>query len=57
VQAQLKPDTAPKLQKAVPELSDDVIEEMKKAPLRSYDPTIIQEPRGFLERPSLDDPY
>eukprot|EP00243_Klebsormidium_subtile_P004042 TRINITY_DN17816_c0_g1_i1.p1 TRINITY_DN17816_c0_g1~~TRINITY_DN17816_c0_g1_i1.p1 ORF type:complete len:164 (+),score=55.12 TRINITY_DN17816_c0_g1_i1:220-711(+) len=43
-QAQLKPDTAPKLKAAVPDLSDADVEEMKKEPMRAYDPTIIQEP-------------
>lgn len=43
-QAQLKPETAPKLQKALPGLTDEVIGDMMEAPMRSYDPQIIQDP-------------
>lgn len=43
-QAQLKPDTARVLRAALPELTDDLIVEMMKPPLRSYDPNIIQDP-------------
>lgn len=46
-QAQLKPDSAPKLKAAVPDLSDADVEEMKKEPMRSFDSVIIQEPREF----------
>uniref|UniRef100_A0A803LMM5 Cyanate lyase C-terminal domain-containing protein n=1 Tax=Chenopodium quinoa TaxID=63459 RepID=A0A803LMM5_CHEQI len=43
-QAQLKPDTAPKLRAALPELTDDHIELMMRPPFRSYDPDLTQEP-------------
>ncbi|CAN1144963.1 Cyanate hydratase [Linum perenne] len=43
-QAQLKPDTAPKLQAALPQLSNELIDEMMKPPFRSYNPNMIQEP-------------
>ncbi|XP_073282658.1 cyanate hydratase-like isoform X1 [Primulina huaijiensis] len=43
-QAQLKPDTAPLLRAALPELSEDHLHEMMQPPLRSYDPRLIQEP-------------
>lgn len=46
-QAQLKPDTAPKLRAALPDLSEDLIQEMMKPPLRSYDPNLIQEPTVY----------
>lgn len=43
-QAPLKPETAPKLKAALPELPDELIQEMMKPPYRSYDPSIIQDP-------------
>ncbi|MCL7036007.1 hypothetical protein MKW94_008599 [Papaver nudicaule] len=43
-QAQLKPETAPKLRAVLPELPDEVVEEMMKPPMRSYNPNLIQEP-------------
>ncbi|GMH29177.1 hypothetical protein Nepgr_031020 [Nepenthes gracilis] len=46
-QAHLKPDTAPKLKAALPGLSDDLIEEMTRPPMRSYDPSLIQEPTVY----------
>jgi len=46
-QAQLKPETEPELLKLVPELSEDLVAEMRKCPMRSYDPTIIQEPNIY----------
>ena len=46
-QAQLKPDTAPKLRAALPELPEDLIQEMMKPPMRSYDPNLIQEPTVY----------
>ncbi|XP_058010324.1 cyanate hydratase isoform X3 [Hevea brasiliensis] len=46
-QAQLKPDTAPNLRAALPELTDDLLQEMTKPPLRSYDPNLIQEPTVY----------
>lgn len=46
-QAQLKPDTAPKLRAALPALSDDLLHEMMTSPLRSYDPNLIQDPTVY----------
>ncbi|XP_020963160.1 cyanate hydratase-like isoform X1 [Arachis ipaensis] len=46
-QAQLKPQTAPKLRAALPELTDDLLEEMMRHPLRSYDPHLIQDPTVY----------
>lgn len=46
-QAQLKPETAPKLKVALPELSDEMLQEMMHPPLRSYDPNLIQEPTVY----------
>ncbi|TKY53744.1 Cyanate hydratase [Spatholobus suberectus] len=43
-QAQLKPDTAHKLQAALPDLPEDLVHEMMRPPLRSYDPNLIQDP-------------
>ncbi|KAF8672748.1 hypothetical protein HU200_049445 [Digitaria exilis] len=43
-QAQLKPDTAPKLRAALPALTDEDLDLMMEPPFRSYDPDIIQEP-------------
>ncbi|KAI5573130.1 hypothetical protein BDE02_10G058900 [Populus trichocarpa] len=43
-QAQLNPDTAPKLRAALPELPEDLLQEMMRPPMRSYDPNLIQEP-------------
>ncbi|RAL54543.1 unnamed protein product [Cuscuta campestris] len=43
-QAQLKPETAPKLRAALPFLTDEHLQEMMLPPMRSYDPTIIQDP-------------
>ncbi len=43
-QTELKPGTAAALQKAVPGLTDELIEEMKVSPLRQFDPNLIQEP-------------
>ncbi|TKY53318.1 Cyanate hydratase [Spatholobus suberectus] len=40
-QAQLKPDIAPKLQVALPDLPEDLVHEMMRPPLRSYDPNLI----------------
>ncbi|KAF9606901.1 hypothetical protein IFM89_029502 [Coptis chinensis] len=40
----LMPETAKKLKAALPQFSDELIDEMMKAPLRSYDPLLIQEP-------------
>ncbi|OMO95263.1 hypothetical protein CCACVL1_05455 [Corchorus capsularis] len=46
-QAQLKPDTAPKLRAALPDLPEELIHEMMKPPFRSYDPNLIQEPTVY----------
>ncbi|KAG2548541.1 cyanate hydratase-like [Panicum virgatum] len=43
-QAQLKPDTAPKLRAALPALTDELIGLMMQPPFRSYHPDIVQEP-------------
>ncbi|KAK6914132.1 hypothetical protein RJ641_021453 [Dillenia turbinata] len=42
-QAQLKPQTLPKLKESLPQLSEELLEEMMKPPFRSYDPNLIQE--------------
>lgn len=46
-QAQLKKDTEGKLTKLVPGLSEDLLKEMRKPPVRSYDPSILQEPHVY----------
>ncbi|XWS39153.1 hypothetical protein CRYUN_Cryun18bG0025700 [Craigia yunnanensis] len=46
-QAQLKPETAPKLRAALPDLPEELLYEMMKPPLRSYDPNLIQEPTVY----------
>ncbi|MQM04373.1 hypothetical protein Taro_037172 [Colocasia esculenta] len=46
-QAQLKPGTAPALRAALPELSDEMVGEMMRPPMRSYDPNLIQEPAVY----------
>ncbi|CAN6293274.1 unnamed protein product, partial [Urochloa humidicola] len=43
-QAQLKPDTAPKLRAALPALTDDLVDLMMQPPFRSYHPDIAHEP-------------
>ncbi|KAL2921288.1 Cyanate hydratase [Bienertia sinuspersici] len=43
-QAHLKPDTAQKLRASLPQLTDDLIEQMMKPPFRSFDPDLVQEP-------------
>mmetsp|Transcript_6436 Transcript_6436/g.14118 ORF Transcript_6436/g.14118 Transcript_6436/m.14118 type:complete len:176 (+) Transcript_6436:51-578(+) len=43
-QAQLKKDTAATLQKVVPGISAADLDAMQRAPMRSFDPNIIQEP-------------
>ncbi|KAH9626446.1 hypothetical protein KSS87_004948 [Heliosperma pusillum] len=43
-QAHLKPETAPKLRAALPDLPEELINEMFKPPFRSYDPNLVQEP-------------
>jgi len=46
-QAQLKPDTAPVLRAALPGLSEFLLREMMRPPLRSYDPNLIQDPTVY----------
>ncbi|XVF62816.1 hypothetical protein PTKIN_Ptkin09bG0038900 [Pterospermum kingtungense] len=46
-QAQLKPETAAKLRVALPCLSEELLDEMMRPPLRSYDPNLIQEPTVY----------
>lgn len=46
-QAQLKKDTEAKLTKLVPGLGEDLLKEMRKPPVRSYDPSILQEPHVY----------
>lgn len=46
-QAQLKPETAPKLKAALPHLSDEQLHAMMQAPLRSYDPNLVQDPTVY----------
>uniref|UniRef100_A0A1D1XV19 Cyanate hydratase n=1 Tax=Anthurium amnicola TaxID=1678845 RepID=A0A1D1XV19_9ARAE len=46
-QAQLKPGSAPALRAALPELTDQMVEEMMRPPMRSYDPNLIQEPAVY----------
>ncbi|KAF8388262.1 hypothetical protein HHK36_026928 [Tetracentron sinense] len=43
-QAQLKPETAPKIRAALPLLPEEMVEEMMRPPMRSYDPNLLQEP-------------
>ncbi|KAG2403640.1 Cyanate hydratase [Vigna angularis] len=46
-QAQLKPDTAPRLREALPDLTEYLMREMMRPPLRSYDPSLIQDPTVY----------
>ncbi len=46
-QAQLKKTTEDKLTKLVPGLSEDLLKEMRKCPMRSHDPAVIQEPHIY----------
>jgi cyanate lyase len=46
-QAQLKKSTEDKLVKLVPTLTEELLREMRKAPLRSFDPAILQEPHVY----------
>ncbi|XP_024356533.1 cyanate hydratase [Physcomitrium patens] len=43
-QAHLKPETASALKAAVPALSDDLLAAMQEIPMRSFDPTVVQDP-------------
>ena len=44
MQAELKKNTAPLLQKAVPGLTDELLKQMMVSPLRQFDPQLIQDP-------------
>lgn len=46
-QAQLKPETAPKLRAALPALTDDLVDLMMQPPFRSYHPEIVHEPAVY----------
>ena len=46
-QAQLKPETVPKLRAALPALTEELIAAMMSPPWRSYDPNLIQEPTVY----------
>lgn len=46
-QAQLRKDTEKKLVKLVPGINKKALKEMRKCPMRSYDPDIIQEPTVY----------
>ncbi|XP_058202057.1 cyanate hydratase isoform X1 [Rhododendron vialii] len=46
-QAQLSPDSAPKLRSALPQLPEELLQEMMQPPCRSYDPNLIQEPTVY----------
>ncbi len=46
-QAQLKPGAESEMKKLVPGLTDELIAEMRKCPMRSFDPSIIQEPNIY----------
>lgn len=46
-QAKLRPETAPSLRAALPDLSDELLHEMMQPPMRSYDPNLIQEPTVY----------
>jgi cyanate lyase len=46
-QAQLKPGAVELLQKAVPALTEAQLAAMQRCPMRSYDPSIVQEPHVY----------
>lgn len=46
-QAQLTPPLDKKLSKVVPGLTKDLLREMSKCPMRSYNPTLLQEPNVY----------
>ncbi|XP_068662926.1 cyanate hydratase-like [Aristolochia californica] len=46
-QAQLKPETALVLRQALPELTEYLVKEMMRPPMRSYEPSIIQDPTVY----------
>ena len=43
----MKENAVSKLASLVPGLNDELLNEMRKCPMRSFDPTIIQEPHIF----------
>ncbi|KAK7393703.1 hypothetical protein VNO78_22267 [Psophocarpus tetragonolobus] len=46
-QAELKHETAPLLRAALPDLTDELILRMMRPPLRSYSPSLIQDPAVY----------
>lgn len=46
-QAQLKKESEAKLVKLVPGLTEELLEEIRKCPMRSFDPSVIQEPNIY----------
>ncbi len=46
-QAQLKSGTEGKLKQLVPGLVEDLLREMRKPPVRCFDPSILQEPHVY----------
>jgi len=46
-QAQLKKSTEDKLVKLVPAITENLLRDMRKPPIRSYDPAILQEPHVY----------
>ncbi|GJQ15305.1 hypothetical protein GpartN1_g7096.t1 [Galdieria partita] len=46
-QAQLKPETAPLLKKAVPDISDQDLLAIQRFPMRSFQPSILQDPTVY----------
>ncbi|XP_068662901.1 cyanate hydratase-like [Aristolochia californica] len=46
-QAQLKLETAQVFQQALPELTEYLVKEMMRPPMRSYEPSIIQDPTVY----------
>ena len=46
-QAQLSPETASKLQQVLPDLSDQDLQDVQQAPMRSWDDEILKEPNVY----------
>ena len=46
-QAQLRSGTEGKLKQLVPGLTEDLLKEMRKPPVRCFDPSILQEPHVY----------
>lgn len=46
-QAQLKSETEKKLTKVVPGLTEDLLKQLRKCPVRSFDPGVLQEPHIY----------